>query len=158
LQPFHRLSSQKETIMREHLGNILKIAIMLAMPAAGSLSFAAAAELDVVVHVVGIEKPSGAVYGGLYDAKGWKDGHFVSAVDVPVTGKVATLHLTVPAPAIMPSGCSMTSTAMGSWTRTSSALPKNFSNNATGSMGPPDFSAAAFDLTSDGAKQEIHMQ
>jgi uncharacterized protein (DUF2141 family) len=33
--------------------------------------------------------------------------------------------------------------------------PYAFSNNARGSMGPPEFSTAAFDVSATGAKQEV---
>lgn len=147
--------------MREHLRNILCVAVILAMPAAASLSLAAAAEINVAVHVVGIEKPNGAVYAGLYDASGWKDGHFIKAVHVPVTGGDVTFNLAAPAPGRYAIRLFHDLNGNGKLDKNFFGIPEEpyaFSNNASGSMGPPNFDAAAFEVSAPGAKQEINMQ
>jgi len=147
--------------MCEYLGSILSAAIILAVPAVASLSPAATAEINVAVHVSGIEKQSGAVYAGLYDASGWKGGHFIMAVHVPVTSGDITLDLTAPAPGRYAIRLFHDLNGNGKLDKNFFGIPQEpyaFSNNASGSMGPPDFDAAAFDVTAEGAKQEIHMQ
>lgn len=147
--------------MRERLANILSVAVILAIPAAASLSHAAAAEINVAVHVVGIENPNGAVYAGLYDASGWKDDHFIKAVHVPVTGGEVMVDLTAPAPGRYAIRLFHDLNGNGKLDKNFFGIPQEpyaFSNNASGSMGPPDFDAAVFEVNTEGAKQEIHMQ
>jgi uncharacterized protein (DUF2141 family) len=120
-----------------------------------------AAGIDVTLHVTGIEKQQGEVFAGLYDARSWSGDHFLSAAHVAVNGPDATLHLTAPSPGRYAIKMFHDLDGTGKLARNFLGLPTEpyaFSNNATGSMGPPDFSAAAFDVAADGAKQEVHMR
>jgi len=147
--------------MREHLGKVLGIAVVLAMSAEVVPSRAAAAETSVAVHVVGIDQKKGEIYAGLYNAGGWKDGHFVNAVHVPVTGSDVTLSMDAPAPGRYAIRLFQDLNGNDKLDKNFFGVPQEpyaFSNNAAGSMGLPDFDAAAFDVSAGGAKQEIRLQ
>jgi uncharacterized protein (DUF2141 family) len=124
-------------------------------------ALALAAGIDVTLHVTGIEKQNGEVFAGLYDARSWSGDHFLSAAHVAVNGQDATLHLTAPSPGQYAIKLFHDLDGTGKLARNVFGIPTEpyaFSNNATGSMGPPDFNAAAFDVAADGATQEVHMR
>ena len=124
-------------------------------------TLATAAGIDVTLHVTGIEQQKGEVFAALYDAAGWSGDHLISGAHVAVTGADATLHLTVPSPGRYAIKLFHDLDGTGKLTRNFLGIPQEpyaFSNNATGSMGPPDFAAAAFDVGAGGAKQEVHLK
>lgn len=137
----------------------LRLAALLVAMSAPSL--AEAAGIDVTLHVTGIEQQKGEVFAGLYDAAGWSGEHFLSASHVAVSGADATLHLTAPGPGRYAIKLFHDLKGTGKLARNFLGIPVEpyaFSNNATASMGPPEFNAAAFEVGASGAKQEIRLQ
>jgi uncharacterized protein (DUF2141 family) len=117
--------------------------------------------IDVTLQVTGISDPAGEIFAGLYDTAGWSGDHFLSAAHVTVKGSDVTLHLKAPTPGEYAIRLFQDLKGTGKMAKNFLGIPTEpyaFSNNAKGSMGPPDFSAAAFEVTADGARQEVRLQ
>lgn len=117
--------------------------------------------VDVTLHVTGISDPGGEIFAGLYDASGWSGDRFLSAAHVAVKGPDATLHLKAPTPGKYAIRLFQDLKGTGELAKNFLGIPTEpyaFSNNAKGRMGPPDFGAAAFEVSADGAKQEVRLQ
>jgi uncharacterized protein (DUF2141 family) len=124
-------------------------------------ALAESAEIDVTLHVTGIQQRKGEVYAGLYDAAGWSGDHFLNGAHVAVNGSDATLHLTAPVPGKYAIKLFHDLDGTGKLAKNLFGIPTEpyaFSNNATGHMGPPEFNSAAFDVGANGAKQEVRLQ
>jgi uncharacterized protein (DUF2141 family) len=138
--------------------NTLRLAAVLMATAAPTI--ADAAGIDITVHVTGIDMQKGEVFVGLYDASNWSGDRFLSAAHVAVKGSDVTLHLTAPSPGKYAIKMFHDLDGTGKLAKNFLGIPTEpyaFSNNATGSMGPPEFSAAAFEVGADGTKQEVRM-
>jgi uncharacterized protein (DUF2141 family) len=138
---------------------ILRVTALLIAISAPMLGQAAG--IDVTLHVTGIQQQKGEVFAGLYDAAGWSGDRFLSAAHVAVKGPDVTLHLAAPGPGKYAIKMFHDLNGTGRLARNFLGIPEEpyaFSNNATGRMGPPEFNAAAFDVTANGTKQEVHMQ
>jgi uncharacterized protein (DUF2141 family) len=136
-----------------------RLAVLLA--AMSLAPSARAAGVDVALHVTGIQPQKGEIFAGLYDAAGWRGERFLSGDHVAVSGPEVTLHLTAPGPGRY--GVKLFQDLKGTGKLAKNLLgvpqePYAFSNNAKGTMGPPGFDAAAFDVTAGGAQQDIRMR
>lgn len=138
----------------------LYIAVFLLM-ALGPALAEESGGIDVTLHVTGIAEPDGEIFAGLYDSAGWSGDHFLSAAHVVVKGPDATLHLKAPAPGKYAIRLFQDLKGTGKLAINFLGIPTEpyaFSNNARGSMGPPAFGAAVFDVSTDGATQDIRLQ
>jgi uncharacterized protein (DUF2141 family) len=121
---------------------------------------AEAANVDVTVHVVGIANQKGEVFAALYDEAGWKADHALSSAHVPVNSSDLTIKLTVAAPGKYAIKMFQDLHGTGELHTNFIGIPDEpyaFSNNATGSFGPPSFDASAFDVGPEGAAQTIQL-
>jgi len=139
--------------------NTLRLAAVLIAVSAPTIVDAAG--VNITVHVTGIEKQKGEVFAGLYDASNWSGDHFISAAHVAVNGSDATLRLVAPNPGRYAIKMFHDLDGTGKLAKNFLGIPTEpyaFSNNATGSMGLPEFGAAAFEVGTERVRQEVHMQ
>ena len=61
-------------------------------------ALASAEEIDVTIHIIGIEQQKGAVYAGLFDAETWSGDRRLATAKADIAGNEATLHLAAPHP------------------------------------------------------------
>ena len=115
---------------------------------------------DVIVHVAGLESTKGDVIVALFDEAGWTSKERITAARVAASATDLTLKLTAPAAGKYGIKAFHDLDSNGEMNKTFGipTEPFAFSNDAKASGGPPDFSAAAFDVTAEGAEQTIQLR
>ncbi len=134
----------------------------LLLMAIGGLSSTASAAATVTITVSGV-KPSGKVFGQIFtDAASFKARAkpvLKFAIDPTASGRVRTT-ITLP-PGRYASALFQDTKGTGKLETNFigvPAVPYGFSNNARGTMGPPTFDAAAFDVLDDGVSLAIELR
>ncbi|HMA49993.1 MAG TPA: DUF2141 domain-containing protein [Magnetospirillaceae bacterium] len=132
-----------------------KLFLFLVLPA-----LAQAEEIDVVIHVIGLEQQKGAIYAGLYDSEHWAGDQRLATTKVTVDGTDATLHLPAPGPGTYAVKMFHDLNGNGVLDKTFGIPdePYAFSNNAKAGFGPPKFADAAFAVTEQGALVTITLR
>ncbi|MDO8422509.1 MAG: DUF2141 domain-containing protein [Parvibaculum sp.] len=115
---------------------------------------------EVTVHVAGLESTEGDIIVALFDEAGWKGKERIVAARIAADAADLTLKLAAPAPGKYGIKAFHDLDKNGEMNKTFGipTEPYAFSNDAKASGGPPDFSAAAFDVTADGAEQTIQLR
>tara|TARA_R110000868_G_scaffold4419_1_gene27747 strand:- start:16298 stop:16738 length:441 start_codon:yes stop_codon:yes gene_type:complete len=115
---------------------------------------------EVTVHVTGLESTKGDVIVALFDEAGWTSKERITAARVAASATDLTLKFAAPAPGKYGIKAFHDLDSDGEMNKTFGipTEPFAFSNDAKASGGPPDFSAAAFDVTAEGAEQTIHLR
>ena len=125
-----------------------------------SVAFARADGAEVTVHVTGLETTKGDVIVALFDEAGWTSKERITAARVAASAADPILKLAAPAPGKYGIKAFHDLDSDGEMNKTFGipTEPYAFSNDAKASGGPPDFSAAAFDVTAEGAVQTIQLR
>lgn len=115
---------------------------------------------EVTVHVAGLESTKGDVIVALFNEAGWTSKERVVAARVAADAPDLTLKLVAPAPGKYGIKAFHDLDSNGEMNKTFGipTEPFAFSNDAKASGGPPDFSAASFDVTAKGATQTIQLR
>ena len=139
---------------------IVALVAAVAMPIIAATSVRAA-EIDITVQVSGLESTKGNVVVALFDEAGWTSKQRIVAAQAAADTSGVTLHLAAPQPGKYGIKAFHDLDADGEMDKTFIGVPKEpygFSNNAEAKGGPPDFSAASFDVSADGATQTINLR
>lgn len=123
-------------------------------------ALASAEEIDVTIHIIGIEQQKGAVYAGLFDAETWSGDRRLATAKADIAGNEATLHLAAPHPGTYAIKMFHDLNGNGVLDKTFGVPdePYAFSNDAKAGFGPPKFTAAAFEVTEQGAQVTITLR
>lgn len=143
--------TRHETIMR-----MAAVAVILTL-AAGPVRADGA---TITVHVTGLESTKGDVIVALFDEAGWESKKQIVAARLAANSSDLTLTLEAPAPGKYGIKSFHDLDSNGEMNKTFGipTEPFAFSNNAEAHGGPPDFSAAVFDVTAEGAEQAIQLR
>jgi uncharacterized protein (DUF2141 family) len=139
------------------------VRFLFALAAAGmGLTAAPKANAEPVVKitVAGVKAPQGFMMIALHNEQGWSAAPLARA-RIAVTGNAVTATLAVPAPGRY--GIKVFHDTDGDGKMGTNMIgfptePFGFSNNAPVNFGPPDFSAAAFEVGPSGAAHIITLK